>query len=98
MYQKYLNRYEAYYRHEYLTEFAEELGVTVAAARDFIMRAELPRLPLQRSTYIHDRPQWERDVVRAGISKIVKVSDKHGPLTFEQVSNALDHLNARGVA
>ena len=56
------------------------------------------RLPKRKAHYLNTRPQWERDIVREGISKIVSVSEEHGPLNFEQVSNALDYLNAKGVA
>ena len=59
-------------------------------------RTKLPTRQLK--PYLHQRPQWEKDVVREKLSVIVRVSEEHGPLTFEQVSDALDHLNARGVA
>jgi len=90
MYQKYNNRYEAYYRHEYLTEFAEEVG-GIDVARHFILRAGLPKLP-----YSCEQHEWDRDIVVEAACIVVQISDKHGRLNEEQIGRLFNYL--RGVA
>lgn len=94
-----LNRYKVYFRHKCLTEFAAELGISVAAARSFIKNARLPRLPLKCRNYIYSRPEWEKDRVREFVGALCAIQDKTGAnLTFEQISRALSEMQQRGVA
>ena len=96
---KIVNRYEVYYRHKYLTEFAAELGIDVSTARVFIKKAGLPKLQYKRRTYVFKRLEYERQLVRDFVGTLIAIQNKYDvTLTFNQISRAILELRQRGVA
>ena len=90
-----INKWEVYYRCQYIEQFCKETGLTEGPARAWMRYHGLPYL---LNEWFVNAPQYEKELIREVVGTITHIRNKrpNEKVTFSGISNILEELACGG--